>query len=209
MEIDLRNARPCPDCRQCLTNADKCHYCTERDQLRAEVERLRGDFRALDVLAAEQVTTATSRAEAAERNAEQYRQNWLALQRETGEDCQDRALEVIRAGQQAERERDEAIAHAADLRGALEAANTAIEQVHDEWAEPTSAHDAGAGQAAAICFAAAMDIEASLGRTPAQSLALIEARVLREVANRVLSSTCQSMIRVEADSIEKEATDGR
>ena len=41
MEIDLTNAHPCPDCRQCLTNADKCRYCAERDQLRAEVERLR------------------------------------------------------------------------------------------------------------------------------------------------------------------------
>jgi len=44
MEIDLTNAHPCQDCRQCLTNADKCRYCSERDQLRAEVARLRGEL---------------------------------------------------------------------------------------------------------------------------------------------------------------------
>ena len=47
MSIDLTKAHPCPDCRQCLTNADKCQYCAERDQLRAEVERLRGDMAAI------------------------------------------------------------------------------------------------------------------------------------------------------------------
>ncbi len=31
----------------------------------------------------------------AREHAEQYRQNWLALQKATGEECQDRALEVI------------------------------------------------------------------------------------------------------------------
>jgi hypothetical protein len=46
MEIDLTNAHPCPGCRQCLTNADKCRYCTERDQLRAENERLQAQSKA-------------------------------------------------------------------------------------------------------------------------------------------------------------------
>lgn len=32
----------------------------------------------------------------ARKHAEQYRQNWLALQEVTGEDCQQRAMEVIR-----------------------------------------------------------------------------------------------------------------
>ena len=50
MIIDLTNAHPCPDCRRCLTNAAKCQYCSERDQLRAEVERLRADYEQLTQL---------------------------------------------------------------------------------------------------------------------------------------------------------------
>lgn len=42
MEIDLTNAHPCPDCRQCLTILPKCRYCAERDQLRSTVAGLRG-----------------------------------------------------------------------------------------------------------------------------------------------------------------------
>jgi hypothetical protein len=41
MNIDLTNAHPCPECMQCLTDDDKCHYCAERDALAATVERLR------------------------------------------------------------------------------------------------------------------------------------------------------------------------
>lgn len=37
MDIDLTNAKPCADCRQCLTTTEKCSYCTERDQLRREL----------------------------------------------------------------------------------------------------------------------------------------------------------------------------
>lgn len=43
MDIDLTNAHPCPDCRQCLTTEAKCSYCAEREtlkqQLAAAVER--------------------------------------------------------------------------------------------------------------------------------------------------------------------------
>lgn len=53
------------------------------------------------------------RAEAAEANGEQYRQNWLSLQRVIGEECHLRALERVRALKAAE-------AEARGLREALE-----------------------------------------------------------------------------------------
>lgn len=53
-------------------------------------------------------------------------------------------------------------ANAARLRSALGKANLAIEQIHDEWAEPMSSHDAGAGQVAAICTMASLEIDISL-----------------------------------------------
>ena len=69
---------------------------------------------------------------------------------------------------------------AAGLRRALEEADKAIEQVHDEWAEPVSAHDAGAGQAAAICFAASMAIETALAASPDDHARRLKAEAIAE-----------------------------
>ena len=140
MEIDLTNAHPCPDCRQCLTILPKCRWCAERDQLRAELENAKLNWKLTQERAtkwAQEISTAAARAEAAER------------------------------------ERDEAQAHAADLRGALEE----IRGLNGS-AGYLPPHQPTAAKAIEIARAA-------LARTPAQSLARVKAGALREAVEEV------------------------
>jgi len=115
----------------------------ERDQLRAQVDVASGNAR----LYADRCTALEAEVERLRVRGDDFRTDMLAA-------ALDRDAATARA--------EAAESTAAGLRQALEAADKAIEQVHDEWAEPVSAHDAGAGQAAAICFAASMAIETAL-----------------------------------------------
>lgn len=142
-------------------------------QLRAEVERLRGEAEAKEDgfwgrmagKCANERDIAAARAEASEKDAADCRAEYREL--------------LAKAGAMS----DKLIAAestVAGLRRALEEADKALEQVHDEWAEPTSAHDAGAGQAAAICFAASMAIEAALAASPGDHERQIKSEALEE-----------------------------
>ena len=256
MEIDLRNARPCPDCRQCLTNADKCHYCTERDQLRAEVERLRGDIGAAKkreeslqcaigvhsrnlLEHSEALTAVNARVEVAEKNLADCRSGsaelarWVenerllrfAAERERDEASQllrdlaeilnphdhydpSKLLGWARDTVERAREADVALAHAADLRGALEAyadetqwGLTHDNAKHCDWfmgrGLPADKQD---GWVVA---------KAALARTPAQSLGRLKAGVLLEAAELIGPKYGEGQARwaLLAEANELEATD--
>jgi len=119
----------------------------------------------------------------------------------------------------AERARDEAQAHAADLRGSLEAVDEAICGIN------------GMGNMAKQIAVAFTAINAALARTPAQSLGRLKSEALREAANHCeetelmmpipsprttlrqhganVCTALASELRDKADRLEKEASDGR
>lgn len=153
--------------------ADKC------TALEAEVERVKEGKRiAVETWQyaaqkeAERAKALTARAEAAEKDAADCRAEYRELFAKAGA-MSDKLIA--------------AESTAAGLRRALEEADKALEQVHDEWAEPTSAHDAGAGQAAAICFAASMAIEAALAASPDEHERRIKSEALLATASELES----------------------
>ena len=156
---------------------------------------------------------ATARAEAAERERDEASQ----LLRELAEilnphDPYDpsKLLGWARDTVERAREADEAQAHASDLRGALEEIGSVLDgctthiiggamgQTTQNIALATVYHRAP--------YMIRQHIRKAVERTPAQSLARIEARVLREAA-RVIDSCSAETLCTEADRLE--ATDGR
>ena len=107
MDIDLTNAHPCPDCRQCLTTEAKCSYCAERDALK------------------QQLDAAVERAERAEKHVEllgfanaAHSENLLQHSEEVG---------TLRARAEA------AEATVAGLREALDGLHTATSKFREDW----------------------------------------------------------------------------
>lgn len=165
----------------------------ERDQLRAEVERLRvrGDDFRTDMLAATlERDAATARAEAAEKEAMEYidYRNQAVISRN--------AMEL---------RLNESQAHAADLRGALE-------EIHKGCC--LTAQDSISRADERYCIVAVTEkAAATLARTTAQSLARVEAAALREAieearndeAAQESAATTRGALLCIADRLEKEA----
>ena len=200
MEIALTNAHPCPDCRQCLTNADKCRYCAERDQLRAEVERLRGEVQFWE-------TTA----KLADKTRDDLHEAWSAL----NDSHVIKLREVIDAANAAERERDDAQALLNMQHSRVVTATRLWREAHPgndlvmpdlgrliDWlllrSDEARAHAAdlrgalreaesfvGRTPKSVESMALYGRIRTALARTPAQSLGRIKAEALREAVEEV------------------------
>jgi Asp-tRNA(Asn)/Glu-tRNA(Gln) amidotransferase C subunit len=169
----------------------------ERDQLRAEVERLRGQSKAA-LLNAKQSQdgwsealklrdSATARAEVAERECVEYI---------------DYRNQAVISRNAMERERDEARAHAEDLCGALS----------DElsWARAYGPCQAPHVKRFMCPHCVTERSKAALARTPAQSLGRIKAEALREEITAFVAlfgPAAGDALEAEADRLE--ATDGR
>lgn len=190
---------------------------TENNRLNARIAELEAALEAKH----QQYTGAVIQLEEARTHAEQYRQNWLALQKATGEECQDRALEVIRAGREAERERDEAQAQAQ-----VDADNSAKYGSMCLALEAQVVQLRLLGEHCQICAQSPhvfLRNDQVLSRTPPQSLALVKAGVYCEIANEIAAmsehpivlhvvhiiQTKADLLTAEADRLEKEAANGR
>jgi hypothetical protein len=159
----------------------------ERDQLSAEVGRLRGEVSAVRKAGFTEVDWWSKRCAAATARAEA-----------------------------AERERDEAQAHAADLRAALDLARVQFDWVRQNSKPPVNGYSESSMWA--VVVTAGRDASSALVRTPPQSLGRIKAKALKEMA-RLFMATAKSELsyhnrdlaarfcNAEADRLE--ATNGR
>jgi hypothetical protein len=104
----------------------------------------------------------------------------------------------------AERERDEALAHAADLRGALEDVLFECDGHSD-----VDDGDDGIANIPNMAMRCEMIIDTTLARTPAQSLGRVKAEELREAAGKLDSQCCECHEDLLDEADRLEATDGR
>jgi hypothetical protein len=122
---------------------------------------------------------------------------------------------------EAERERDEAQAHAADLRAALDLARVQFDWVRQNSKPPVNGYSESAIWA--VVVTAGRDASSALARTPAQSLGRIKAEALRSVAEQYIKPflgfnegwygdgvrDAYNAVKDAAEELKKEATDAR
>ncbi len=190
----------------------------ENERLRLELCAAHEDSAMSAHSMANTTVDATARAEAAEKEADRLRAEVAAICRITKGNAADltkpvdtvaeyvtemrgRVNDLTSRAEAAERERDEAQAHAEDLRGALEEAVTMLDgwKVREWYGDRQVAHHE------------LMKFRTILNRTPAQSLARLKAEVLRELAEKMRGMDMDIGAEIadsEADQLEKEAADG-